>query len=97
VGEGEYDVCDQEPDNTALVFGERLRQMVRSAEWDEWVLTFANVCAHEIGHTLGFEHVPRDGSVVADRPLYIELMLDGHTTQELRREQRFLASRTYCP
>lgn len=95
-GEGEYDPCDAEPNNQALVFAETLRRVVGICTWDEWVRVFANVAAHEVGHTLGFEHVAREPESDSARRLYIELMLDGHTAEELRREQRVLAEWPVC-
>jgi hypothetical protein len=97
VGEGEYDPCNQEHDNAAILFGERLLTLSDEYTYDEWVNVFANICAHEIGHTLGFGHVSRDEYDTSERALYIELMLGGHTMAELRRQHRFLVDLPNCP
>lgn len=97
VGEGDYDVCNRQHDNAAVIFGDELRDLGGRFLFDEWVNVFANVTAHEIGHTLGFGHVSRDEVGDVGRSLYVELMLDGHTMTELRREHRFLIDQTNCP
>lgn len=97
IGEGEYDVCNLQNDNSAIIFGERLRLLGDVYARDEWVKVFANVCAHEIGHTLGYGHVNRDGVSDAGRQIYVELMLDRHTMAEMRRAQRFVFDQTNCP
>ena len=58
---------------------------------------FANVTAHEIGHTLGFPHVARSDVPDSPHALFVELMLAGHTVDEMLRPQRFLADETSCP
>lgn len=97
IGEGEYDPCNGQYDNAAVIFGEQIRRLGGSYTFDEWVLVFANVVAHETGHMLGYGHVTRDELPEAGRSLYVELMLDGHTMSELRREQRFVIDQTNCP
>lgn len=97
IGEGEYDPCNRQRDNAAILFGERLYALGNGYTYDEWVNVFANTCAHEIGHTLGFGHVLRADHPDTGRSIYIELMLDGHTMAELRREARFVFELTNCP
>ena len=97
IGEAEYDPCNRQHDNAALIFGRRVRQLGGDYTFDEWVTVFANVCAHEIGHTLGYGHVARKDRPVAAESVYVELMLDRHTMAEMRNPQRFLADQTYCP
>lgn len=97
IGEGEYDPCNLQHDNAALLFGERLLTLSDAYTYEEWVNVFANTCAHEIGHTLGFGHVLRAEHPDTGRSIYIELMLDGHTMAELCREQRFVFELTNCP
>jgi hypothetical protein len=97
IGEGEYDPCNLQRDNAALLFGGRLITLGNGYSYREWVNVFANTCAHEIGHTVGFGHVLRSEHPDTGRFLYIELMLDGHTMAELRREQRFVFELTNCP
>jgi len=97
VGEGEYDPCNLQTDNAAILYGERLRSLSDAYRYEEWVNIFANICAHEIGHTLGFGHVARSDYSNTGRSIYIELMLDGLTMGELRREHRFLVDLSSCP
>ncbi len=97
VGEGEYDPCNLQTDNAAILWGDRLLSLSAAVHYDEWVNMFANVCAHEIGHTLGFAHVARSEYTNTGRSIYIELMLDGLTMSELKREHRFLVDLSSCP
>lgn len=97
IGEAEYDVCNRQHDNAAVIFGGQVLRLSATYTFDEWVLVFANLTAHEIAHTLGYAHVSRDESPEAERSYFVELMYDGHTMEEMCREQRFLADQTNCP
>ncbi|MBI4717569.1 MAG: hypothetical protein HY763_07175 [Planctomycetes bacterium] len=97
IGQGEYDPCDRQNDNAAIIFGKRIAQLGSVYSFDEWVNVFANVCAHEVAHTLGYGHIRREDRPESERSLFIELMLDRHTMTEMRRPQRFIADQTNCP
>ncbi len=97
IGEGDYDPCNRQHDNVAVIFGEQVRRLAAESTFDGWVRAFANVTAHEIAHTLGFAHVDRQTQWPVERALFVELMLDGHTIDELQREQTFVVDQNYCP
>ena len=97
VGEGEYDPCNEQRDNAAILFGERLLSLSENYTYDEWVNVVTNICAHEIGHMLGFGHIPREERTDVGRSVFVELMLSGHTMAELKRTQRFLTDQDTCP
>lgn len=97
IGEGEYDPCNEQHDNDAIIFGEELMQLGGPYELDEWVNIIGNVVAHEIGHMLGYNHVAPTPDNSGDRALYIELMLASHTIDEMLSPQRFLSEDTNCP
>jgi hypothetical protein len=98
IGEGEYDRCNRHYDDAAVIFGGEMLELADALTFDEWVMLFANVSAHEIGHTLGFAHVERASWLThAGRSIYVELMLDGHTLAELTGEQRFVEPQDNCP
>jgi hypothetical protein len=97
IGEGEYDPCNDDHDNIAVIFGEQIRLLSGVYTFDEWVLVFANVTAHEVAHTLGYGHVSRSTLTASLRSPFVELMLESHSMDELRREQRFVVDQTHCP
>lgn len=97
IGQGEYDPCDQQNDNAAIIYGRRIHQLASVYTFEEWVNVFANVTAHEIAHTLGYAHVARENRPETGRSLFVELMLDRHTMDEMRQEQRFISDLTNCP
>lgn len=97
IGEAEYDPCDRQHDNVAVIFGERIRRLGTGYALEEWVRVFANVCAHEIGHTLGYGHVATEQLADYEPLPAVELMLSHHSMTEMRKPQRFVVSQTYCP
>jgi hypothetical protein len=97
IGQGEYDPCNLDHDNDAIIFGDEILALGDARPFDEWVLVFANVTAHEIGHTLGYGHVPRVIYPASQRPAYVELMMATHTVDEMIQAQRLISDTTNCP
>jgi hypothetical protein len=97
IGRAYYDPCNAYHDDEAVIFGERIRRLGNGYAFEEWVNVFANVCAHETAHTLGFGHVSRLEQPPTERALYVELMLDGFTMSEMRRQQRMITDQSNCP
>jgi hypothetical protein len=97
IGQGEYDPCNLEHDNQAIIFGDEILALGDERSFDEWVLVLANVTAHEIGHTLGYGHVPRVMVPAAQQPEFVELMMATHTVDEMKRAQRLLSDESNCP
>ena len=97
IGEGEFDPCNRRHDNVAVIYGAEILWQGGTNTFEQWVHIFANVTAHEIGHTLGFGHIDREQISLSDRSLFVELMLNGHTMDELRRSQRFVIEQDNCP
>ena len=97
IGEAHYDTCDAHIDNAAVIFGGQFERLGGLFSFDDWVMMFANTTAHEIAHTLGYGHIAREDRPQDGRSLYVELMLDRHTVDELRREQRITVDQDTCP
>lgn len=97
IGQGEYDPCNEMHDNDAIIFGGQILELGDERTFDDWVLVFANVTAHEIGHMLGYGHVPRVIHPASQRPAHVELMLATHTVDEMVQSQRLLHDTTNCP
>lgn len=99
IGEAEYDPCNTSVNDSAVIFGESIRRLAagRAYSFQQWVNVFANVIAHEAAHTLGFGHIERDSAARPHELEPIELMLDGHTFEEMCREQRAFTPQSLCP
>ncbi len=96
IAEAEYDRCNEDHDDEAIVYSREIERLGGPFTFDEWVTLFGNVIAHEIGHVLGFGHVEREDTGEG-HPLYVELMLDTHTLDEMLSSQRFLSDLSNCP
>jgi len=88
IGLAHYDPKNKYHDDEAIIFGEQILRLGDDRPFEDWVMIFSNVCSHETLHTFGYKHVSRDEC--PPDGLSIELMLDGHTIDEMRREQRVL-------
>jgi len=97
IGQGEYDPCNVEHDNQAIIFGSEILALGDDRPFDEWVMVFANVTAHEIGHMLGYGHVPRVFYSAPQHPEFVELMMATHTVEEMKQSQRLLSDESNCP
>lgn len=98
IGEAEYDACNATDFDSAVVFGRTIARLAggRGFDLDDWVHVFANVCAHEAAHTLGFGHISRRDIAVDAAAPYVELMLEGHTMDEMRRPQQVMVPQEPC-
>lgn len=96
IGQGEYDPCNVEHDNEAIIFGDEILALGDERPFVEWVMVFANVTAHEIGHMLGYGHVPRVIYPGSQRPEFVELMMATHTVEEMKQAQRLLSDESNC-
>lgn len=97
IGQGEYDPCNVEHDNDAIIFGDELLKLGDVRPFEEWVMVVANVTAHEIGHMLGYGHIARIIYPASQRPAYVELMLATHTVDEMVQDQRLVSDESNCP
>ncbi len=97
IGQSDYDACNANPDDAALIWGGAIATRVGSATYDQWINAIANTTTHEIGHTLGFFHPTAD---TFGRPLPIpadEIMQANVTVSSLLSPQRFIVEQDTCP
>ena len=97
IGRANYDPCNKYYDDEAVIFGEQIRRLGNGYTFEEWVTLFANVCSHETLHTFGYGHVLRAEHPPTGRAVYVELMLDNHTMNEMCRPQRLIHELSSCP
>jgi len=97
IGRADYDPCNEHYGDEAVIFGEQIRRLGNGYTFEEWVTLFANVCSHETLHTFGYGHVLRSEHPPTDRAIYVELMLDNHTMNEMCRPQRLIHELSSCP
>ncbi len=97
IGQSDYDMCNDDPDDSAIVWVGVLVRHVSNATFTEWVNIVANTTTHEIGHTLGFTH-PTEESVGRMLPIpEEEVMRANVTVAQLKTEQNFIIEQDTCP
>jgi len=94
LGRGHYDPCNRSHDDSCILYAASVVDGGPCAI-GEWVNIFANICAHEMAHNLGFGHAGTSELVFP--PGFTELMSAGHTWTQQRGEQRFLVEQDTCP
>jgi len=93
VGLGYYDPCNCGHSDYSLVYAQPMAD--RSTSLEGWTNVFANICAHEIAHNLGFDHINRDDA--PEDAEYTELMLSPSSWEERQLEQRVIVDQNICP
>lgn len=93
LGIGYYDPCNCYHADFSLVYAQPMAG--REASVRGWTNVFANICAHEIAHNLGFNHIDQDDA--PEHVEYVELMLSPSSWEERQMEQRVIVEQDICP
>lgn len=97
VGQTKLDRCDLTDDDAIVVWAGTMVVMGDVHEFDEWVNAFANITAHEVGHTVGFFHPDTVLTDLTDFERRTEIMLAVHTLSALLGRQEFIIPQETCP
>ncbi len=98
IGQSTFDMCNERPDDSAIIWVGVMVENVSQSTFAEWVNIVANTTTHEIGHTIGFAHPSAQN--VDGRMLPVpdeEVMRINVTVAQLRREQNFVIEQNTCP
>ena len=98
IGQSTFDMCNERPDDSAVIWVGVMVDNVSQATFAEWVNIVANTTTHEIGHTIGFAHPSAEN--VGGRMLPVpdeEVMRINVTVAQLRKEQNFVIEQNTCP
>ena len=96
-GQARLDQCDLSQGGDIVVWGGSLRSLGDGFDFEEWVHLFANVAAHEVGHTVGFFHPDAYLDDLSDYERTVEVMLSVRTLSALRGPQGFVIPQETCP
>lgn len=97
VGQTKLDRCDLNEGASVVVWGGTLLSLGNDYGYEQWVNLFANIAAHEIGHTIGFFHPDAVLTDLTDYEKNTEIMLGVHTMSSLLGRQEFLIPQETCP
>jgi hypothetical protein len=98
VGQADYDPCNLYANDVAVIWaGELLAATGPGWSRSAWVNILANVCAHEIGHTLGFGHPDTPDKPIGPPLADQAIMVSAHTIYALAEPMEFTLSQDTCP
>ena len=97
VGQTRLDRCDLRREASVVVWGGTLLSLGNDFAYQEWVNVFANIAAHEVGHTVGFYHPDAVLTDLTDYEKDNEIMLAVHTLSALLGPQEFMIPQETCP